>query len=260
MYVRLAFAVAAHLEPEILIVDEVLAVGDAEFQKKCLGKMKDVATAGRTVLFVSHHMQSVSVLCQKAIFLEKGRLTYLGPVSGGIDRYVKSFEKSAIVTVAPERRAGTGEMRLTSVVPDQETYGGGDVKTVHYRVERKKPFEGKYFISCHMQDQSGFTVLQCDSRMVGHWIEAGDVHEGSFTIRTPWLRPGSYRLDFFLCSSGVMDRFEQACHLEVIPLLPYPAAGNEEATEHGVVFADFSYAGSEPQAPKAAAVEFAGCA
>jgi ABC-type polysaccharide/polyol phosphate transport system ATPase subunit len=80
MYVRLAFAVAAHLEPEILVVDEVLAVGDAEFQKKCLGKMKDVSEHGRTILFVSHNMSAVKTLCSKAIMLEKGQLRALGNV------------------------------------------------------------------------------------------------------------------------------------------------------------------------------------
>ena len=78
MYVRLAFAVAAHLEPEILIVDEVLAVGDAQFQKKCLGKMDDVAKAGRTVLFVSHQMTAVTALCQKAILLANGSVPATG--------------------------------------------------------------------------------------------------------------------------------------------------------------------------------------
>jgi lipopolysaccharide transport system ATP-binding protein len=79
MYVRLAFAVAAHLEPEILIVDEVLAVGDAQFQKKCLGKMQDVATKeGRTVLFVSHNISAISTLCNKGILLQKGTLTMAG--------------------------------------------------------------------------------------------------------------------------------------------------------------------------------------
>ena len=74
MYVRLAFAVAAHLEPEILIVDEVLAVGDAEFQKKCLGKMQDVAGHGRTVLFVSHNMAAVRSLCECAVLLANGQI------------------------------------------------------------------------------------------------------------------------------------------------------------------------------------------
>ncbi len=90
MYVRLAFAVAAHLEPEILVVDEVLAVGDAEFQKKCLGKMEDVSSKeGRTVLFVSHSMTAISSLCSSAIFLEKGRIEFIGEVSVAINRYLK---------------------------------------------------------------------------------------------------------------------------------------------------------------------------
>ncbi len=87
MYVRLAFAVAAHLEPEILIVDEVLAVGDAEFQKKCLGKMKDVSGEGRTVLFVSHNMGAISALCSKAIILNKGKVEFNGTVDKALKLY-----------------------------------------------------------------------------------------------------------------------------------------------------------------------------
>ena len=87
MYVRLAFAVAAHLEPEILIIDEVLAVGDAEFQKKCLGKMQDVAQHGRTVIFVSHNMPSVKALCNKGIVMQKGELVFNGEIQDAIDFY-----------------------------------------------------------------------------------------------------------------------------------------------------------------------------
>ncbi len=87
MYVRLAFAVAAHLEPEILIVDEVLAVGDAQFQKKCLGKMGEVASGGRTVLFVSHHMPSVQRLCSKAVLLKNGTLQMVGSAQEVVTRY-----------------------------------------------------------------------------------------------------------------------------------------------------------------------------
>ena len=90
MYVRLAFAVAAHLEPEILIIDEVLAVGDAEFQKKCLGKMEDVSkNEGRTVLFVSHNMGAIATLCNKGIVLEKGEVNYHGTSIEAIERYAK---------------------------------------------------------------------------------------------------------------------------------------------------------------------------
>ncbi|HYD84622.1 MAG TPA: ABC transporter ATP-binding protein, partial [Opitutus sp.] len=90
MYVRLAFAVAAHLEPEILIVDEVLAVGDAEFQAKCLGKMGDVATSGRTVLFVSHNMQAVTRLCSRCIYLERGTVKMDGDANAVANTYLNS--------------------------------------------------------------------------------------------------------------------------------------------------------------------------
>src|SRR5204863_2227017 len=89
MYVRLAFAVAAHLQPEILIVDEVLAVGDAEFQKKCLGKMREVSSGeGRTVLFVSHNMAAVTALCKRAILLERGRLVADGESGAVVEKYL----------------------------------------------------------------------------------------------------------------------------------------------------------------------------
>lgn len=96
MYVRLAFAVAAHLEPEILIVDEVLAVGDAEFQKKCLGKMKDVSGEGRTVLFVSHNMAAMNQLCDKGLLIHQGRVLHQGSIEDVIPFYLRSSFSNAI--------------------------------------------------------------------------------------------------------------------------------------------------------------------
>ena len=95
MYLRLAFAVAAHLEPEILVVDEVLAVGDAEFQRKCLGKMNDVAAQGRTVLFVSHNMSAILRLTQEALVLQKGQLTLRAPTNEAVDYYLSSGQSQA---------------------------------------------------------------------------------------------------------------------------------------------------------------------
>src|SRR5207247_2532356 len=94
MYVRLAFAVAAHLEPEILIVDEVLAVGDAEFQKKCLGKMKDISTDGRTVLLVSHNMHSIASLCGSALVLNHGHMIYFGDTVQAFEEYTRVLKVS----------------------------------------------------------------------------------------------------------------------------------------------------------------------
>ena len=102
MYMRLAFAVAAHLEPEILIVDEVLAVGDAQFQKKCLGKMGEVAKGGRTILFVSHNMNAVQSLCSKAMVLKQGEIEYWGTVNEGLSKYSANVGMKAIVTYDSE--------------------------------------------------------------------------------------------------------------------------------------------------------------
>jgi len=108
MHVRLAFAVAAHLEPEILIIDEVLAVGDADFQRKCLGKMGEVAQGGRTVLFVSHQINSVRALCNKGVFLFAGSVAMIGPIESVIYSYKTSFEKQRKVVNLRKRSQGVG--------------------------------------------------------------------------------------------------------------------------------------------------------
>ncbi len=117
MYMRLAFAVAAHLDPEILIVDEVLAVGDAEFQKKCLGKMSDVAHSGRTVLFVSHNMAAVQQLCTRGLVLEQGNTIFQGQADEAIDYYLKSGAENVAVTDLSKRedRKGEGTLQFTAV-------------------------------------------------------------------------------------------------------------------------------------------------
>lgn len=117
MYVRLAFAVAAHLEPEILIVDEVLAVGDAEFQRKCLGKMKDVSGQGRTILFVSHNMTAVKSLCTKGLFLQNGKLEFQGSIADTIDRYFESTPKTTLLGIIPDEfeRYNTGEIKIREI-------------------------------------------------------------------------------------------------------------------------------------------------
>jgi lipopolysaccharide transport system ATP-binding protein len=127
MYVRLAFAVAAHLESEILIVDEVLAVGDAEFQKKCLGKMGDVSKGeGRTVLFVSHNMASVSYLCSKGIVLNNGSLNYIGTSKDSIDYYHKKNSLSKNVSKIIELTLPTDELKIIKLDLLNISIGSGD--------------------------------------------------------------------------------------------------------------------------------------
>lgn len=127
MYVRLAFAVAAHLEPEILVVDEVLAVGDAEFQKKCLGKMQDVSQkGGRTVLFVSHNMAAIESLCQKVILLNGGKKIFIGLTKEGISNYLNQFFATTSMVSLSERhdRMGNGKVKFIDfkILDDNNKY------------------------------------------------------------------------------------------------------------------------------------------
>ena len=116
MYVRLAFSVAAHLDPEILVVDEVLAVGDVAFQRKCLGKMEDVAGHGRTVLFVSHNMQAVRSLCTHAVELSAGQVINRGEVGEVISAYLARLGRDRLVAhLAGEE--GSGNARVTTARP-----------------------------------------------------------------------------------------------------------------------------------------------
>ena len=241
MYVRLAFAVAAHLRSEILVVDEVLAVGDTEFQNKCLGKMHDVATSGRTVLFVSHHMQNISVLCNKAIYLEKGVCKFSGDVSKAIDYYVNTFKSSNAQTVDPDRRGGSGEYRFLSASPAKISFDSDEEKIIRFTLARRRPRVGKIFFSFLLFDSRGSLIAHIDSRLVGFEIEPCEIFHGEFRLRGPWLKPGEYRLDMRACSFGVLDHFEQACIINISELMPYSAHGTAELAYEGVILPDFGF-------------------
>ena len=245
MYVRLAFAVAAHLQSEILIVDEVLAVGDAEFQRKCLGKMKEVATGGRTVLFVSHQMHSISLLCNKAVYLSNGEMGYSGKVTDAIGHYKTKLSGSGNNQMEPRRRSGNGDYRFTSVMTSSACYEPSEDKIIKFTICKHNPSAtGKFAVRLNIADANGVTILQCDSRVVGHWIRRPEGHRGALTIRTPWLKPGAYTIDAFVVGEpgvGFIDKFERAAEFEVSELLPYSHFAISAATAEGLVFADFSY-------------------
>lgn len=141
MYVRLGFAIAAHLEPEILIVDEVLAVGDSEFQKKCLGKMKDVSSSGRTILFVSHNVTAVQGLCNKAAFLQKGNLIKYGEVGDVLHDYMSSISKFQLKQhwETPEEAPGNDLVRIKNIEVVPELVEGS--KNIDVRTPLKVNFE-----------------------------------------------------------------------------------------------------------------------
>ncbi len=241
MYVRLAFAVAAHLDTEILAIDEVLAVGDAEFQAKCIDRMRRSAQDGRTVLYVSHQVQTVTALCSTALYLENGRLVMQGDVDEAIELYRTSRDRAVLAPTDIERRAGTGELRITSATVSSPLYRTTEDKTIELVVGSNPSFIGKYFVSCHVNDRNGTTILQCDSRVSGLWLDAGLDQKIVLTIRSPWLKPGEYTVDLFVCSSGVLDAFEGAARFEIHPVLPYEHAVSDEGLASGLVLADFGY-------------------
>lgn len=170
MYVRLAFAVAAHLEPEILIVDEVLAVGDVQFQKKCLGKMENVAQQGRTVLFVSHNMAAIARLCRRAMLLNAGEVEYMGDVSSVTRRY--SQESTDAELTWTRSRAPRSDAFFTSIhLADPRrkpmmSITSADVLSVVMRVEVLEA-PGDLELSVSLANENGEWIFSSSPRDVG---------------------------------------------------------------------------------------------
>ncbi len=245
MYIRLAFAVAAHLDSEILVVDEVLAVGDSDFQAKCLRKMREVARDGRTVIVVSHQLQTVSDLCSSAIYLSAGRLVLHGTVEDVLEEYKRSFVHDAPVVAEATHRPGTGEVRFTEAGVASDIMSPAQEVEVEFSVGAAPAFGSRYHVSCFVNNEDGMVIAQCDSRVVDFWLDSATDNEGRLKIRTPWLKPGVYTVDLFLYAGGhATDIWEQACHFQVLPVTPYPHPTTPDGTDHGVVFPDFDYAQS----------------
>ncbi len=245
MYVRLAFSVAAHLETEILAIDEVLAVGDAEFRNKSLAKMRDVAKDGRTVLYVSHQMATVTALCTSAIYLAGGRLVHSGSVDDVLALYRDSFESVAQTTAIASRRPGTGELRTADVRVADTVFASADDKVIEIDVAANPDSLGAYFVSCHINDANGVLITKCDSRLVEEWFDPEREQRIQLTISGLWFVPGRYTVDVFLCRMGILDAWEAAASFEVLPELPYPESMNDEAVTGALVLSDFSYERSE---------------
>ena len=230
MYMRLAFAVASHLEPEILIIDEVLAVGDAQFQKKCLGKMSNAATQGRTVLFVSHNMIAVQSLCQRAIWLDQGQVVSEGPASAVVADYLTS---------------GTAS-QLEEVWDDVETAPGNDIARLHsVRVRladgassdaltKKTPFviEIEYWnlqpgarlhVALHLYTEQDIIAFTTGN---GYDVTGTDAYTAAGLVRcscyvpADLLNSGRHRFVLFLVrdSNSVIYRHESNVSFEILDL------------------------------------------
>jgi lipopolysaccharide transport system ATP-binding protein len=208
MYVRLAFAVAAHLEPEILIVDEVLAVGDAEFQRKCLGKMKDVAGQGRTVLFVSHNMPTILALCESVVELREGEIRCIGKPEHVVANYLSTNRKPGRIDLAQFRVKGMGgEIAFQSM-----ELCGDNASSVVFR----SPicFDACITASRSLRSLSiGLSVFNSLGTCIGVTITEGDFsasagQELKLRISIPpiALTPGAYYMGFSIGTGGKVGR------------------------------------------------------
>jgi len=224
MYVRLAFAVAAHLEPEILVVDEVLAVGDAEFQRKCLGKMSEVSGEGRTVIFVSHSMQAVSALTQRVLLLDRGRCHFDGPTAEGLARY-RALQGSderqpARYTAPPEGKRPVNQVRAARVVTSEPAgvHRCGERLTLEFDLSIAEPASTLCF-SCKLVDEEDRNIvhLWCFDRETRFRRDAGE-YTLRFEVPRARLFQGGYTLRAFLSdrrTNTMYDELHGICPFEV---------------------------------------------
>jgi lipopolysaccharide transport system ATP-binding protein len=245
MYVRLAFAVAAHLEPEILIVDEVLAVGDAQFQNKCLGKMKQVSKeGGRTVLFVSHNMSAVLGLCSSALLLAQGRLAFNGPVPDAVSRYLLNASSSGgIYQRAQEAPASAVEIHrieiLDSAGMPASTLNNSRPLTVRISYVRRPDFRDPINPSVSFSDTLGRPLFQHHARLnkqeFTHLPERGQL---CFHMPKLPLPAGAYHVSAACVSTErILDQAERALEVNVVDGDFY-APGETTPASHGVVLVE----------------------
>lgn len=224
MYVRLAFAVAAHLEPEILIVDEVLAVGDATFQRKCLGKMEDAAKAGRTVLLVSHSLATVQNLCKRALYVDAGRIACDSEAGECVEAYLESFEQSAETLGLKGLPRQQGHIPIITRIEffnengfPVDVVGTGRPITVKIHFEHVEPLTNPFF-GVRFVTMSGINLVLFETQMQGAtWGRLPE--RGSVTCSIPSLPvvPGTY---YVSPSCGTynypLDLVERARKLHVV--------------------------------------------
>lgn len=248
MYVRLAFAVAAHLRTEILIVDEVLAVGDQDFQRKCLGKMRDVATDGRTVLLVSHNMAAVSSLCTRAILLRGGRLAFAGDVDGAVGQYSSREAGELVVDLRRRRdRRGSGEIRSTSLA--LRRVDGSPVRAVPpgepfdfvVGYDARTPIkDAGISIDIELLDGTRIATLFSEFRDEMFSVAAG---AGTLSCRVAGLplRPDTYSLNVFIGGHHARyDVVERAMSFEISPVDVF-GTGRLPERNQGPLIADYRW-------------------
>jgi len=253
MYVRLAFSVAAHLEPEILLVDEVLAVGDINFQKKCLGKMGEVAKGGRTVVLVSHSMAAINALCSRCIILNGGGLEFDGPTSVATARYYEESlcaSKSGDNLLDRPRIEGNGRAHFSSIAIRALDRAGEELDAAHPGCDLQIDVEVDClfdFTECNLAiifyDSNGYRVIDANTAQKGQFVSlrSGQKGHARFLLREVLLRPGTYFLGLWLGRMGMeaVDHIEHAISINIVQ--------GEDRSGHPVVYPGVYLCGFENQ-------------
>jgi lipopolysaccharide transport system ATP-binding protein len=250
MYVRLAFAVAAHLDPEILVIDEVLAVGDTQFQKKCLGKMGEAARSGRTVLFVSHQLAMVENLCSRAVLLDMGRTKFIGSAREAISVYVSGSGRAGSTFGATGERRGTGTIRLEMVALSSSEGTSVDVLVCggHFSFELRFRNAGRKTlrsvqIDIGVDNALSQRVTTWSTSYAGGGISFTPDDDFSVNLSLPKLAliPGSYTYNVFVTVNGeVADWLIPAGSFNVEPGDFY-STGHIPAQRDGVYLSEHSF-------------------
>jgi len=244
MYVRLAFSVAAHLEPEILLVDEVLSVGDAAFQKKCLGKMGDSVRDGRTVLFVSHNLSAVQRLCERTYWIDEGRIIQVGPSPEVVESYLETtLQDTYGQQKARERKTKTDSLAyfqyvrfLDSEGHESLTFAGSTQMTVETRIKlNQKPAAVQLGLDITTID--GIPISNVNSRILGH--DSIILQEDSIVkwhIEDLHLVPGRYSVNLRMKDElELIDYWENALNFQMLPF-DYYQTGQINTSSYGVTY------------------------
>ena len=230
MYVRLAFAVAAHLEPEILLVDEVLSVGDMAFQKKCLGKMDTVSKQGRTVVFISHNMNAIQRLCPKSLLLDHGQIVALGDTPEVIEKYLSSSTSTSgpnsWINLSKIQRDGTGKVRFEAVSYSSLNSETGFLPFPNGPLEfyldiHSDSEQSVDSVAVTLYDRYGTKLVNADTLALGEMFHMKAGHNIIRLIIDPlYLNPGIYTLGLWVANppSEVFDNITSAFLIEVVEL------------------------------------------
>ena len=259
MQLRLAFSVAAHLEPEILIVDEVLSVGDVAFQQKCLDRMEGASREGRTIIFISHNLGSVRNLCDRALLLSQGRVSVIGGVSQVVDEYIGEVERDLPRSLRErENRDGSGELRFVDMRMERDGHvvdspaSGEDVDFVlNYETERDKPFRAVNFGITIFSLEDNTPLLFLSSETVGAaFRDVPPRGEVRCRLHNCPLPAGQYFMGIWADRAGEMlDGVQRAFEMTVSGGDFY-GSGRQPHPDHRTVLVPHDWSVSEASAPE----------